>query len=213
LQEKTRHLNPSVKEGMMRITTWIAASLARLRSLFSKKESIMSDQTVINPTSTKTSSPAEDFANEVATPVTAPPAVTAAPEAAPAAPEAAPAVVAEAAPTATPEAAAAATPEAAPNVTSEAISPAPAEAAPPAAPEAVTPAPAEVAPPSVPEVAAPASADAPPAAAAAESHDASQAFSEGVKDFVQAFSFVEQGVIKLGDAAKDELIELARKYL
>ncbi|WP_312182522.1 hypothetical protein [Pantoea sp. CTOTU46764] len=96
----------------------------------------MSDQTVINPTSTLTSSPAEDFANEVATPVAAP-----------------------------------------------------VEAAPVAA------------------------ADAPPAAAATQSHDASQAFSEGVKDFGRAFSFVEQGVIKLGDAAKDELIELARKYL
>lgn len=113
----------------------------------------MSDQTVINPTSTIASSPAEDFANEVATPVAAPV-------------EAAPVVAAEAAP------------------------------------------------PSAPEAAAPVAADAPPAAAAAaESHDASQTFSEGVKDFGRAFSFVEQGVIKLGDAAKDELIELARKYL
>ncbi|MCQ8228154.1 hypothetical protein [Pantoea trifolii] len=112
----------------------------------------MSDQTVINPTSTLTSSPAEDFANEVATPAAAP-----------------------------------------------------VEAAPVAA--------AEAAPPSAPEAAAPVAADAPPAAAATQSHDASQAFSEGVKDFGRAFSFVEQGVIKLGDAAKDELIELARKYL
>lgn len=112
----------------------------------------MSDQTVINPTSTTASSPAEDFANEVATPVAAPV-------------EAAPVVAAEAAP------------------------------------------------PSAPEVAAPVAAEAPPVAAAAESHDASQAFSEGVKDFGRAFNFVEQGVIKLGDAAKDELIELARKYL
>lgn len=154
----------------MRITPWIAATLARLRSLFSKKESIMSDQTVINPTSTTASSPAEDFANEVATP-----------------------------------AAVAAVPEAVPAVTSEAITPAPVEAAPVAA--------AEVAPPSVPEAAAAIAADAPPAAAAPQSHDASQAFSEGVKDFGRAFNFVEQGVIKLGDAAKDELIELARKYL
>lgn len=160
----------------MRITPWIAATLARLRSLFSKKESIMSDQTVINPTSTTASSPAEDFANEVATPVAV----------------SAPAAVA-------------AVPEAAPAVTSEAITPAPVEAAPVAA--------AEVAPPSVPEAAAAIAADAPPAAAATQSHDASQAFSEGVKDFVRAFSFVEQGVIKLGDAAKDELIDLARKYL
>jgi hypothetical protein len=154
----------------MRITTWIAATVTRLRSLFSKKESIMSDQTVINPTTTIASSPAEDFANEVATPV-----------------------------------AVAAVPEAAPAVTSEAITPAPVEAAPVAA--------AEVAPPSVPEAAAPIAAEAPPAAAAAQSHDASEAFSEGVKDFGRAFNFVEQGVIKLGDAAKDELIELARKYL
>lgn len=115
----------------------------------------MSDQTVINPTGTTASSPAEDFANEVATPAAAP--VEAAPVAA-------------------------------------------AEAAPPSAPDAAAPA-------------APAAIDAPPAAAATQSHDASQAFSEGVKDFGRAFSFVEQGVIKLGDAAKDELIELARKYL
>lgn len=157
----------------MRITPWIAARLARLRSLFSMKESIMSDQTVINPTSTIASSPAEDFANEVATPVAAP--TTA--------------------------------------VAPEAITAEPAQVAATAAPEAVTPAPAEVAPPSEPDIAAPAAADAPPAAATAQSHDGTQAFSEGVKDFVRAFSFVEQGVIKLGDAAKDELIDLARKYL
>ncbi len=179
----------------MRITPWIAARLARLRSLFSKKESIMSDQTVINPTSTIASSPAEDFANEVATPVAAPTATVA--------PEATPAVVAEAAPEVAPAAATA----------PEAITAAPAEAAATAAPEAATPAPAEVAPPNEPDIAAPAAADAPPAAATAQSHDGTQAFSEGVKDFVRAFSFVEQGVIKLGDAAKGELIDLARKYL
>jgi len=170
----------------MRITPWIAASLARLRSLFSMKESIMSDQTVINPTSTIASSPAEDFANEVATPV-------AAPEVAPAA--------------------AAAQAEVPPATAPEAITAAPAQAAATAAPEAATPAPAEVAPPNEPDIAAPAAADAPPAAATAQSHDGTQAFSEGVKDFVRAFSFVEQGVIKLGDAAKGELIDLARKYL
>lgn len=175
----------------MRITPWIAARLARLRSLFSMKESIMSDQTVINPTSTIASSPAEDFANEVATPVAAPTPT--------AAPEVAPAVVAAAAPAEVP-----------PATAPEAITAAPAQVAATAAPEAVTPAPAEVAPPSEPDIAA---ADAPPAAATAQSHDGTQAFSEGVKDFVRAFSFVEQGVIKLGDAAKDELIDLARKYL
>lgn len=179
----------------MRITPWIAARLARLRSLFSMKESIMSDQTVINPTSTIASSPAEDFANEVATPVAAPTTAVA--------PEATPAVVAEAAPEVAPASATA----------PEAITAAPAQVAATAAPEAVTPAPAEVAPPSEPDIAAPAAADAPPAAATAQSHDGTQAFSEGVKDFVRAFSFVEQGVIKLGDAAKDELIDLARKYL
>ncbi len=188
----------------MRITPWIAASLARLRSLFSMKESIMSDQTVINPASTIPSSPAEDFANEVATPVAAPTTAVA--------PEATPAVVAEAAPEVAP-AAAAAQAEVPPAPAPEAITAAPAQVAATAAPEAVTPAPAEVAPPSEPDIAAPAAADAPPAAATAQSHDGTQAFSEGVKDFVRAFSFVEQGVIKLGDAAKDELIDLARKYL
>ncbi|WP_336767729.1 hypothetical protein [Pantoea endophytica] len=168
----------------------------------------MSDQTVINPTSTIASSPAEDFANEVATPVAA---LTAT-----AAPEATPAVVAEAAPEVAPAVVAAAAPapaEVPPATAPEAITAAPAQVAATAAPEAVTPAPAEVAPPSEPEVAAPAAADAPPAAATAQSHDGTQAFSEGVKDFVRAFSFVEQGVIKLGDAAKGELIDLARKYL
>ncbi|MGK3126362.1 hypothetical protein ACCY16_19765 [Candidatus Pantoea formicae] len=40
-----------------------------------------------------------------------------------------------------------------------------------------------------------------------------QDISASVKDFTQAFNFVEQGVEKLGVAAKDELIALARKYL
>ena len=35
----------------------------------------------------------------------------------------------------------------------------------------------------------------------------------GVKDFEAAFSFVEQGVEMLGEAAKDELKALAQKYL
>lgn len=35
----------------------------------------------------------------------------------------------------------------------------------------------------------------------------------GVKDFEAAFSFVEQGVAQLGEAAKDELKALAQKYL
>ena len=41
----------------------------------------------------------------------------------------------------------------------------------------------------------------------------SQDINASVKDFTQAFNFVESGVEKLGVAAKDELIALARKYL
>ncbi len=52
-----------------------------------------------------------------------------------------------------------------------------------------------------------------PVAATAASDAVAQDISAGVKDFVQAFSFVEQGVLKLGGAAKDELIALAKKYL
>lgn len=37
--------------------------------------------------------------------------------------------------------------------------------------------------------------------------------SSGVKDFEAAWEFVETGVAKLGDAAKDELKALAVKYL
>lgn len=35
----------------------------------------------------------------------------------------------------------------------------------------------------------------------------------GVADFEAALSFVESGVAQLGEAAKDELKELAKKYL
>jgi len=35
----------------------------------------------------------------------------------------------------------------------------------------------------------------------------------GVQDFEEALAFVESGVAKLGEAAKDELKELAKKYL
>jgi len=41
-------------------------------------------------------------------------------------------------------------------------------------------------------------------------HDAVTA---GVNDFEQAFDFVEQGIARLGQAAKDELKLLAKKYL
>ncbi len=37
--------------------------------------------------------------------------------------------------------------------------------------------------------------------------------SAGVKDFEAAWEFVETGVAKLGEAAKDELKSLAKKYL
>mgnify|MGYP004709662527 CR=1 FL=1 len=53
-----------------------------------------------------------------------------------------------------------------------------------------------------------------PAASSAPVADAvSQDINASVKDFTQAFNFVESGVEKLGAAAKDELIALARKYL
>ena len=35
----------------------------------------------------------------------------------------------------------------------------------------------------------------------------------GVKDFEAAFTFVEQGIAQLGEAAKEELKALAMKYL
>ncbi|NIE70451.1 hypothetical protein [Pantoea sp. Acro-807] len=63
-----------------------------------------------------------------------------------------------------------------------------------------------------------ASADAAPAEVAAPSQaesasPAAAALEAGVKDFVQAFTFVEHGVSQLGEAAKAELMTLARKYL
>ena len=61
------------------------------------------------------------------------------------------------------------------------------------------------------------SADAAPAEVAAPAQTASAspaaALDAGVKDFVQAFTFVEHGVSQLGEAAKAELMTLARKYL
>lgn len=52
-----------------------------------------------------------------------------------------------------------------------------------------------------------------PPATGASTDAVSQDMSASVKDFVQAFNFVESGVEKLGIAAKDELIALARKYM
>lgn len=39
------------------------------------------------------------------------------------------------------------------------------------------------------------------------------ALKAGVKDFETAFTFVEQGIAQLGEAAKDDLKALALKYL
>lgn len=39
------------------------------------------------------------------------------------------------------------------------------------------------------------------------------ALKTGVKDFEAAFTFVEQGIAQLGEAAKDDLKALAQKYL
>lgn len=39
------------------------------------------------------------------------------------------------------------------------------------------------------------------------------ALKTGVKDFEAAFNFVEQGIARLGEAAKDDLKALALKYL
>lgn len=49
--------------------------------------------------------------------------------------------------------------------------------------------------------------------AAASSAGGADELSASVRDFVQAFHFVEQGIEKLGAAARDELMLLARKYL
>lgn len=53
---------------------------------------------------------------------------------------------------------------------------------------------------------------APVAPAAAEVSPADEV-KAGVHDFEEAFKFVADGVAKLGEGAKDELIALAKKYL
>jgi len=153
----------------MSITERIVERLGQLRSLLSHKEKIMSDQSVIEPTTTTPDatalSPAESFANEVA----------------------APAVNASDTPAATPAAAAdAITQPAASSVATDA--PPQSSASPVVTADAI-----------------------PQPAMAASAVD--QDISASVKDFTQAFNFVEQGVVQLGVAAKDELIALARKYL
>ncbi|KGT90621.1 hypothetical protein NH00_09620 [Enterobacter cancerogenus] len=222
----------------MSITERIAGSFGRLRSLLSKKEKIMSDQTVIENSATtatpdaSTLSPLESFANEVAVPV------------------------ASSAPAA--DASTAAVSSAAGQVgTTSAVSSAPApDVSTPA--ESNTPAPdvssltasnvpaldtstlaanagseAQVAADATdltqqlatPDPLANGSASAGPSSAStvgilAEqpavgviTDAVSQDINASVKDFTQAFNFVESGVEKLGAAAKDELIALARKYL
>jgi len=51
------------------------------------------------------------------------------------------------------------------------------------------------------------------APATAEAITPSAEVKAGVTDFETALKFVEDGVVVLGDAAKDELKELAKKYL
>ncbi|KGT87231.1 hypothetical protein NG99_23705 [Erwinia typographi] len=43
--------------------------------------------------------------------------------------------------------------------------------------------------------------------------DPAEEVKSGVADFESALAFVESGVAKLGEAAKDELIAIAKKYL
>jgi hypothetical protein len=210
---------------MMSITERIAASFGRLRSLLSKKEKIMSDQTVIeNSAATATPdastlSPLESFANEVAVPVAS---------SAPAADAPTAAVSSAPAPdVSTP--AESNTP--APDVSSLTASNVPAldtsTSAANAGSEAQVAADAtdltqQLA---TPDPLANGSASAGPSSAStvgilAEqpavgviTDAVSQDINASVKDFTQAFNFVESGVEKLGAAAKDELIALARKYL
>lgn len=194
----------------MSITERIAASFGRLRSLLSKKEKIMSDQTVIeNSAATATPdastlSPLESFANEVAVPTgqdAATPAVSsvAAPDAATPAVSSAPVLD-----TSTPavstasEAQPAAVAATAPDLTQQL-----------ATPDTLANGSASAGPSS----ASGAGIRAEPPATGASTDAVSQDMSASVKDFVQAFNFVESGVEKLGEAAKDELIALARKYM
>lgn len=181
----------------MSITERIVESLGQLRSLLSQKEKIMSDQTVIEPTTTSAPdatalSPAESFANEVAAPV-----VNASDT-----PAATPTAAADAIPQ---PAASSVTTDAPPQSSSSPVDTADAIPQPVASSVAADASPQSSASPVV-------TADATPQPAMAASA-VNQDISASVKDFTQAFNFVEQGVEKLGVAAKDELIALARKYL
>ncbi|ORM68281.1 hypothetical protein [Pantoea rwandensis] len=161
----------------------------------------MSDQTVTESTTTSAPdatalSPAESFANEVAAPVVSTSDTSVATPV-----DASPAVAADAA------AQFSAEPVAATDATSQ--------------PTAVPVVEADVALPSSVATAAATNATPQLSAASAVATDAAsqpasavqQDISASVKDFSQAFNFVEQGVVQLGAAAKDELIALARKYL
>ncbi len=224
----------------MSITERIAASFGRLWSLLSKKDKIMSDQTVIeNSAATATPdastlSPLESFANEVAVPVAS---------SAPAA-DASTAAFSSAAgqEATTPAISSAPAPDV--SVPAESNAPAPdvslSTASSVPAPDTSTPAAnagseAQAAAATdatdltqqlaTPDPLANGSASAGPSSASTlgdlagqpvvgVSTDAvSQDINASVKDFTQAFNFVESGVEKLGVAAKDELIALARKYL
>ena len=210
----------------MSITERIAASFGRLWSLLSKKEKIMSDQTVIeNSAATATPdastlSPLESFANEVAVASSAPAtdASTAAVSSA-AAPDAS-----------TPDvgnvpASDAATPisDSAPvlDISMPVVSTV-SEAQPVSVAATATDLTQQLATPDTlangsasagPSSASGAGIRAEPPATGASADSVSQDINASVKDFTQAFNFVESGVEKLGAGAKDELIALARKYL
>lgn len=207
----------------MSITERIAASFGRLWSLLSKKEKIMSDQTVIeNSAATATPdasmlSPLESFANEVAVPTgqdAATPAVSSV-----AAPDAATSAVSS---VAAPDAATSAASSAPVLDTSTPAVSNVSEAQPASVAATATDLTQQLA---TPDTLANGSASAGPSSASGAGNRAeppvtgastdavSQDMSASVKDFVQAFNFVESGVEKLGIAAKDELIALARKYM
>lgn len=197
----------------MIITERIAGSFGRLRSLLSKKEKIMSDQTVIENSATtatpdaSTLSPLESFANEVAVPGSAPvtDASTSTVHSAPAQDVSTSAVSSAPVP-------ASSTP--AVNAGSEAQLGAAAASATDLTQQLATPDPlangsASAGPSSASNVGILAEQPAVGVITDAVIQD----INASVKDFTQAFDFVESGVEKLGVAAKDELIALARKYL
>ena len=196
----------------MSITERIAASFGRLRSLLSKKEKIMSDQTVIeNSAATATPdastlSPLESFANEVAVPVAS---------SAPAA-DASTAAVSNVPAPDVPSLTASNVP-ALDTSTSAANAGSEAQVAADATDltqQLATPDPLD----NGSASAGPSSAStvgilAEQPAVGVITDAVSQDINASVKDFTQAFNFVENGVEKLGAAAKDELIALAGKYL